>query len=76
MAKAKTSKYKHVSLYKETSRNINKRWAIRIIRNDGSYIHKTFETEIEAAKAADLFLISIGKKPVNILKPKHSIPNV
>ena len=54
------SQYKHVSGIQDRSGNVT--WIMNL--NVG---WKEFESEREAAKAADIILIKRGKKPVNIL---------
>lgn len=57
------SKYKHVQ--GRISRD-RKYWVFRIVGKT----RQEYNTEKEAALAADKYLISIGKEPVNILKRK------
>lgn len=59
------SKYKYVQGILTISLNKTK-WVVNIkgVGRNG------FETEREAALAVDKYLISKGKEPVNILKPK------
>lgn len=58
----KKSKYKHVQGI--CAFNNNWRWKITL----PNVTQKSYETEIEAAKAVDIYLISKGKQPLNILK--------
>ena len=60
----KKSTYKYVYLYKHDG--LLKWWAI-IPRER---FNKPFDTEREAAIAIDIKMVSIGRNPVNILKPK------
>ena len=58
----KKSKYKYVAgfCYEDNTWL----WQIRL----PNITKKCYKTEIEAAKAVDMYLISKGKKPLNILK--------
>lgn len=58
------SKYRHVEGYIRTTTN-KVYWRIRF----KNFIKYKINTEREAAIEADKYLISIGKPPVNILKP-------
>jgi hypothetical protein len=58
---AKSEKYKHVSLHKNNRGD--EKWVVRLNGIKGYY-----DTEREAAIAADKILIRNGKNPVNILK--------
>ncbi len=57
------SQYKHVYIYKQGSK------VAYVVKVQKYGLHRTYDDEITAAKQVDLFLISIGKRPVNILKP-------
>ncbi len=59
----KSDKYRHVYsyIYKDKIR-----WQMAL----QGVMCKVYDTEIEAAKAADMCLIKQGKDPVNILKKK------
>lgn len=60
------SEYKYVYIHKNT-KTYNLSYFTSISHN-GYVYSKTFDNEKEAARDADLFLISKGRKPVNILK--------
>lgn len=66
--KNKKSKYKGVTA--RTDRNL-KVWYEARKQNNGEVKTKTFSDEIKAAKAYDMFCISFGLEPVNILKRKN-----
>jgi len=63
------SKYKYVVCIGKNSNN-SKQFRAQVTM-DGKIVYtKRCSSEIEAAKKVDLYLISIGKEPVNIYKKK------
>lgn len=64
--KRKANNYKYV--YKLQSPYGDVKWQMSITI-DGHSSSKYYDTEAEAAKAADIILIRRGRKPVNVLKP-------
>lgn len=56
------SEYKHVYLYKQGTN------VVYVVRIPKYGFNKVLKDEKDAAKQVDLFLISIGKSPVNIYK--------
>ena len=62
-SKYEGSKYKYV---KRLHTNDNIYWALNI----PNVTKKSYPTERDCAIAVDLYFISIGKKPLNILKAK------
>lgn len=62
-SKYEGSKYKYV---KRLHCNDHSYWAMNIT----GVTKKSYPTERECAIAVDLYFIKIGKKPLNILKPK------
>lgn len=63
---SKSEKYKHVFVYTRNEETFFE--AILTIKGDKLRVKCKIESE--AARAIDLFLISKGKEPVNILKKK------
>ena len=72
----KASKYKNVydnSMHRPNGHLTEYKWMAKIFASktpSGKQFTKSYKTEIEAALAIDRKLISMGKEPVNILKPK------
>lgn len=68
---SKSNKYKHVyCIPGPPGENRNKIWCARLKAPNGRISSKFFDTEREAAIAADVKLIELGKQPVNVLKRK------
>lgn len=64
----KHAAYKHVYEYVNTKTGRTVWQAVMRNPKTGSQNGKYYETDKDAAKAVDMFLINIGKEPVNILK--------
>lgn len=63
----KSSKYKYVSRQRAGHKR-NKPWQVQVPIKFGGTHCRLFETEREAARYADEFLIKQGLEPVNVLK--------
>ena len=67
--KTHKSQYKYV--YKYVSRKDGEvKWMARVHSDFNNGNTKDYDTEREAAKAVDVFLLNQGKEPVNILVRK------
>jgi len=66
----KTSNYKYVRFVaKKHGKPFNK-WEAQVYINQGNQSKSYHDEERDAALAVDKKLISLGRDPVNILKPK------
>lgn len=67
----KTHKSKFKYVYKYVSRKDGEvKWTARFYSDFNNGNAKQYNTEREAAKAVDVFLLNQGKQPVNILVKK------
>lgn len=64
----KSEKFEGVYLYSGGSQEL---YYMAQISVNGHKLQKHFNTEIEAAKSVDMFLIKNNKQPKNILKKKQ-----